>query len=120
MTHIPVYHRFLKSIQYAVRGLRTAWGEYNFRVQVVVAACAMGLAAVLRISRMEWLVLILVSILVLVLELLNTIFEQLTDFFSPRFSETARAVKDLMAGAVLVASIGAVAVGAFIFLPHGA
>lgn len=117
MTAIRPY-RFFRSFQYAFRGLCIAWGEYNFRIQVVSAFVVMLIASLVGITRTEWLFIILVSVVVLVLELLNTIFEQLTDFFSPRFSETARAVKDGMAAAVLVASIGAVAIGAFIFIPY--
>ena len=111
-------HRFTRSMRYALHGLSIAWGEQNFRIQTSCLLVVLMFAAFFRVSRTEWLFLLLVSILVLVLELVNTIFEQFTDFFSPRYSEMARAVKDIMAAAVFVASVGAVAVGALIFGPH--
>lgn len=111
-------HRLTRSMRYALHGLSIAWGEQNFRIQTCCLFVVLMAAAFFRVSRTEWLFLLLVSILVLVLELVNTIFEQFTDFFSPRHSEMARAVKDVMAAAVLVASLGALAIGAFIFIPY--
>lgn len=117
MTHMH-HHRFTNSVKYACRGLSVAWREQNFRIQAACCALVLGAAAFFRVARTELLFLLLASLLVLVLELVNTIFEQFTDFFSPRYSEMARAVKDLMAAAVLVASVGAVAIGAVIFGPY--
>lgn len=92
--------------------------EQNFRVQSVAALISFALAAYFRITRTELFFLVLVSMLVLVLELLNTIFERFTDFFSPRLQAIAGTIKDIMAAAVLMASLGAFVIGILIFWPY--
>jgi diacylglycerol kinase len=73
---------------------------------------------VFRVSRVEAAVLILVISSVLVLELLNTVLEKFIDVLKPRVHYFVEIMKDLMAAAVLVASIAAFAIGLVIFLPH--
>jgi diacylglycerol kinase len=55
---------------------------------------------------------------VLILELINTVFERVTDILQPRMHPYAQAMKDLMAAAVLIASFGAVVIGIIILGPH--
>lgn len=111
--------RFIQSFRYALRGLLVVWREeQNFRVQTISAGVALLLAFYFRITRTELFFLVLVSMLVLMLELLNTIFERFTDFFSPRFQHIAATVKDIMAAAVLLASVGAFIIGVLIFWPY--
>lgn len=112
-------HQLTQSFRYALRGLTTVWREeQNFRVQSISALVALALAWYFRISRTELFFLVLVCMIVLVLELLNTIFERFTDFFSPRFQHIAAIVKDLMAASVLLASLGAFIIGVLIFWPY--
>ena len=113
------FRRLYHSFRYAFRGLIMVWREeQNFRVQSFSAILALALAWYFHITRTEWFFLVLVSLVVLVLELLNTIFERFTDFFSPRLQHIAATVKDLMAAAVLMASVGAFIIGVLIFWPY--
>ena len=52
-------------------------------------------------------------------EALNTAFEFLTDVASPTFHPLAEKAKDVAAGAVLIASAGALVIGALVFVPRG-
>lgn len=111
-------HSLTKSFGYAFDGLRTAILKgRNFRVQIVsgLVACILGL--ILKLSSEEWLNLVIVILLVLILELVNTSIEALVDLTSPQIQEKAKIAKDVAAATVLVASIGSVIVGALIFLP---
>jgi diacylglycerol kinase len=54
---------------------------------------------------------------VICLEAVNTAIEYLTDLVSPEYNPLAGKVKDIAAGAVLIAAIGAVVAGVMIFLP---
>lgn len=92
--------------------------EQNFRVQSFAALAALLLALYFHVTRTEIFFLVLVCMVVLVLELLNTIFERFTDFFSPRFHDIAATVKDVMAASVLLASLGASIIGILIFWPY--
>lgn len=110
--------RFLRSFRHAANGLRWALREQNFQVELAAAIAALLLALYFDISRGELSVLILVISLVLVMEIINTIFERILDILVPRQHPYAKIIKDMMAGAVLLACFGSVALGFVIFMPY--
>ncbi|MGL4461649.1 MAG: diacylglycerol kinase family protein [Planctomycetia bacterium] len=91
--------------------------EPNARWHLAVAAGVLAAAAVLRCERWEWCALLLAIGLVWTAEGLNTAIERTVDAFCPTHHKEAGAAKDLAAGAVLLASIAAAAVGLVVFLP---
>ena len=110
---------FRHSVRYAVEGLRYIWQhEQNFRTQVTVGAIALLAGLLLGLTREAWIVLILTAGTVLILEILNTTLERLTDLAQPRLHHYAKAMKDMMAAAVLLASLGALVIGVLIFWPY--
>lgn len=78
--------------------------------------CVAGFLA--RLSRLEWCCILLAIVGVWTAEALNTAIEFVTDLASPEFSHLARNAKDVAAGAVLVAAVGAVALGLLVFGPR--
>ena len=110
---------FFYSFRYALKGLQYAFRhEQSFRVQLAIACATLLLMVILRVSIGEVIVLLLVISSVLVLELLNTVLEKLVDSLKPRIHYFIAIMKDLMAAAVLVASITAATIGLLIFLPY--
>lgn len=108
-----------KSFRYALRGIRHTYRtEQSFRIIATVAVAVLALGALLNVSRGEAIILVLITTFVVALELLNTAVEYMTDLASPRIHHLAQAIKDVMAAAVFLASLGAVVVGTMIFLPH--
>jgi diacylglycerol kinase len=108
----------VSSLRHALRGLGLAFRtERNFRLQILLGCLAAILGLVLGLSALEWLCLAFVVGLVLVLELLNSSFERMVDLAKPRLDDAVRDLKDILAGAVLVAALTAVLVGVVIFLP---
>lgn len=106
------------SFRFAFRGVRQVYQqERNFRIHTVLGGCALILAVLLEASATQWLFIITAIASVLILEVVNTTFEHLLDMIHPRVHEYAAAIKDLMAAAVLLASISAVVVGVIIFIP---
>ncbi|ALG91327.1 diacylglycerol kinase [Rhodovulum sp. NI22] len=102
---------------FALLGLRTAWRrERSFRAQTVCAALAI-IALIVTGAQTVWWALFLVTIsVVLALELVNSALEALIDHLHPDTHPEVGVVKDIAAAAVLVASLGALAVGAlFVF-----
>jgi diacylglycerol kinase len=83
-----------------------------------VAALAVGLGLLLSLSPVEWAVLAGMITLVTALELLNTVIEAVVDLLAPEYHPGAKVAKDVAAGAVLAAAIGAVFVGGFLFVPR--
>jgi len=69
------------------------------------------LAAVLHLSRLEWLALVLAIGSVWAAEAINTAFEYLCDVASPEFNPLVEKAKDVAAGAVLICAIGSVITG---------
>ena len=110
--------KFLRGFVYAYNGLKYAAStQLNFRVHLALTAVALIMGLVLHISLAEWCWIFLCIGLVLVIELMNTALEILTDLVSPQYNEKAGRLKDISAGAVLIAAIFALAVGIIIFLP---
>jgi len=111
--------RLFQSFRAAVRGVALVLREEpNFRIEIFVGGAVLLLAYLLRVSQLEVLILLLVSTVVLVLELSNTAAEHLVDLLRPRLHESVRRVKDVVAAAVLVASLGAAVIGFIIFVPR--
>lgn len=79
---------------------------------VVVAGFAFG------VTKVEWCLLAGSIGLVITAEIFNTSLEALTNLVSPEFNPLAGKVKDLAAGAVLIAAITAAVVGTIVFLPY--
>ncbi len=110
---------FGKSLAYAAKGVwRVARTEQNFRIECVAAVAVVVAMYWLGLSGMEKAVLTLAIALVLVLELMNSIFERLVDLLKPRIHHYVEEIKDIMAGSVLVAAVGAAAIGFFVFWPY--
>ena len=102
-----------------MRGVSVVFNaEQSFRIQVVGAICAIVAATVFQISTYQFLIVLLLIGAVLTLEIINTIFERLVDSFQPRIHPVVRDIKDIMAGAVLIASVVSLLVGIVIFWPY--
>lgn len=111
-------HSLFKSFGFAIVGIKTELKKgRNFRIQILAGIIAIILGVVLKIPTAEWLALILIIASVLILELINTAIEEIVDLVSPEIQPKAKIAKDVSAGAVLVASIAAVFIGIFLFIP---
>jgi diacylglycerol kinase len=110
--------RRIRAFGYAFQGLRTLWRSgIHFRFMLGMALAVIALAALLSVSRQEWALLLLSCALVLCTEGLNSALEHLTDLASPQQHPLAKKAKDSAAGAALLASLFAAAVGLLIFGP---
>lgn len=88
------------------------WGHIFFGL------LAIYLGVILRITSIEWVLLVFAIGLVIITETLNTAIEIDIDLTSPEFHPYARDTKDVAAAAVLISTIVAVVIGAIIFLPR--
>lgn len=109
----------IRSFGFAWKGVvHSVSREQNLRFHLTAAAVTILLGAWLRISRTEWLLVILCIGLVIAAEMVNTAIERLTDLTSPAPHPLAGQAKDVAAGAVLVCAITAACIGLLIFVPH--
>jgi diacylglycerol kinase len=114
---------FAHSFRYAFRGLALCLRERNFRFHVALAAYMFGYLLVYDwfvLTRGQWAALIIAAGAVLFSEAVNTALEALVDLVSPERHPLAAQAKDIGAGAVLICSIGAVAVGLAVLLQPAA
>ena len=110
--------RFVKSISFAIRGLRIAFKEQNFKIQILFSIIVIFFIIIFHLKLWETIVLLMMIVLVLVLEIINSIFERIVDILEPRVHPYAKNIKDMMAAAVLIASFGALIIGCLIFWPY--
>lgn len=96
----------------ALAGLSAGWRrERSFRTQIVLAGFALAALVILRPAPIWWAVVALAGGLVVLLELVNASIEGVVDLLHPGLHPEVKAIKDMMAGAVLLASIVALLVG---------
>lgn len=109
--------RLLKSFKYAFAGLLyIVRNEQNMRIHISVASLIIPFAYYYGISRAEWAVLFAIIAVVLFAEAVNTAVERLADAETTEYSEEIMHAKDAAAAAVTLVCVGALLVGAALFL----
>jgi diacylglycerol kinase (ATP) len=110
--------KLIRSFGYAFKGVAYATKtQLNFRIHLGATTIAMAMGLFLHISTHEWLWVGLCVTVVLVTEIFNTMIETLTDMVSPGYNEKAGHIKDMSAGAVVIAAAFALTAGLVIYLP---
>ena len=111
--------KWIESANYAIEGiLHAAKTERHLRYHFYAAVLILLLSLILGITRSEFIAIAIVAIIVLSVEMLNTAIEATVDIIFKEYDNRAKIIKDIAAGAVLTASIGAAVVGYIIFLPY--
>lgn len=109
----------LNSFKYALRGIRhSLWAEHNFRIHLFAAIAAVTLGGYFDISSQDWLWITLAITLVFITEMINTAIEHFVDLIEPNQNPKAGKIKDIAAGAVLIAAIASVTIGLIVFWPY--
>ena len=108
--------KFIKGFGYAFAGIRQMLlHERNFKVHVLALIVVISAGFYFHITTNEWLILILISALVLALETINSAIEKLCDLYTKETHPQIKLIKDIAAGAVLIAAIFAVIIALIIF-----
>jgi diacylglycerol kinase (ATP) len=106
----------IESFNYAFEGiihvLRT---QRNMRIHFLVAVVVLVAALAINVNRLELIALLLAIAFVLIAEMLNTAIEGAIDVATTSFDPMAKLAKDIAAGAVLIATINALAIGYLVF-----
>ena len=111
-------HTLFSAFRNAANGLlfmvRT---QRNAKIHLAVGMLVLLMGFLMKISMVEWCIIVLTIGMVLAAEAVNTAIEKLVDLASPGYNENARNAKDVAAGAVLLTAMAAVVIGLLIFLP---
>ncbi|NBJ68554.1 diacylglycerol kinase family protein [Roseburia sp. 1XD42-34] len=103
---------------YAWEGIRfVIKSERNFRIHLFAAILVLIAGLILQISLIEWIIIVILIGMVLITEMLNTVVEQMIDYMKPEVHPAAKQIKDIAAGAVLIASMIAAIIGCLVFIP---
>ena len=104
------------SFNYAFEGiihvLRT---QRNMRIHFAIAVAVIVFALIVNVTKLELIALLISITFVLISEMMNSAVEAAIDIATTSFDPMAKLAKDVAAGAVLIASTNAVAVGYLVF-----
>ena len=118
MKKVLSIERLKKSFGYAFKGIDdVVSNEPNMKIHVSVAILVVIMAFLLKISMIEWIILVLLIGLVLAAEVINTTIENLVDMYIKDYNERAKVVRDTAAGTVLILAITSAIIGLMIFVP---
>ena len=112
------FKKFIHSIKNAVRGLLLVAEENNFKIILFVAGLTMIFAVVLPLERWEWLIVIFLIGFVISVEMINSKLERVMDNLKPTYDKSIKDIKDISAGAVLIACFTSLVIGILIFTPY--
>lgn len=107
-----IFESFNYAIEGVVHVLRT---QRNMRIHFALAVAVLAIAIAVGVSKLELIALLIAITFVLVAEMINTAVEGVIDVSTTAFDPMAKLAKDIAAGAVLIASVNAVAIGYLVF-----
>lgn len=108
----------LKSVGYAFKGLFILIKTENaIKLQLAIATMVTIAGFYFNITATEWMIQLIMISVVMSVEGANTAIEYIADFIHPEYHPKIGRIKDIGAGAVLIASIVAIIVAGIIYLP---
>jgi len=109
---------FIKSFDFAFQGVLQYFSKQrNAMIQTIVGLTAVALGFIVSITSYQWLLVLFCIGLVISLEMINSAIEVFCDMVTTDFHPKIKIIKDVAAGAVLVASIASLVIGLIIFIP---
>lgn len=106
----------LDSFRFAFHGIKMMiTTQHNTWIEILLASVVIVLGIIFRITTAEWIAVVLATGFVLAAEAFNTAIEFLTDLVSPDQNTSAGVIKDISAGAVLIAAATAFITGLIVF-----
>lgn len=107
------------SFKYAFEGLFAALKEEpNLKFHFLAGLIVILVSYYLRLSKTDWILVIILIGFVIAIELTNTAIEAVIDKFVETNHPGAKLAKDISAAAVLIAALAAATIGMIIFLPY--
>jgi diacylglycerol kinase (ATP) len=107
-----IFDSFNFAFEGVIHVLRT---QRNMRIHFTVATAVLLAAIATGVDRLELIALLLSISFVLITEMVNTAIEASIDVATTSFDPLAKLAKDIAAGAVLISTVNAVAVGYLVF-----
>lgn len=111
--------RFIDSFKYAFKGIQTVFQEErNMRTHLILGVSILLISSFIGLEQNEWLWIILSVFLVLVMEIINTIIENVVDLITDNhYHPLAKKAKDMAAAVVLTTACFSIVTASIIILP---
>lgn len=110
---------FIDSVKNCLDGINYVLAnEKNFVREIILGICAILMSYFLHITRIEWIIVLLLINFVLIMELLNTALEKVVDLYTTKYNEIAKVVKDVASASVFLMSLFSAIIGFLIFMPY--
>lgn len=110
--------KLIRSFKYAIEGIYIGIKqERNMKIHIFIMILVIILGIMLRISKIQWIICIILFGNVISLELINTAIENAVDLITKENNPKAKIAKDTAAGAVLIMAISSAIIGLAIFIP---
>lgn len=108
---------FSRSVMYALNGVRLAFrSQRNFRKHLLIALFSLCIALFLRVSIVEFSLILFANALVLIMEMINSVIEFVIDaYYKNHWAKLAKLSKDIAAGAVLVSAATSAIISCLIY-----
>lgn len=108
----------IKALRYAFSGLKDVFqNEIHFKIHISITLLIIALSILLKLSTIEWSIILMSIVSVLSLEIINTSIEIMCNYVQPQQHPTIKRIKDLSAAAVLTTVVGVIIIGLIIFIP---
>ena len=114
-SRISLIDSFNYAFQGVIHAVRT---QRNMRVHMLAAITVLVVAIAVGVNQMELIALVIAIAFVLITEMINSAVEGAIDVATTSFDPMAKLAKDMAAGAVLISTITALAIGFLVFNDH--
>lgn len=109
----------MRSLTYAFAGFSFSFrSQINMRFHLIAACTVLILSAVLKVTPIEWCIILFCIGSVVAAESINTSLEMSVDLITQERNDKAGRIKDIAASAVLATCIVSTVIGMIIFLPR--
>ena len=89
--------------------------ERNFQLEVFALIINLFLIIYFKLNSTDVALILVVCFLVLIAETINTAIEKICDFVEPNFNKKIGLIKDISAGAVILATLLSIIVGVLVY-----
>lgn len=111
------YHK--DSFKNALWGLQHAFSEHpNFRIHLLLSIVVLVSGWYFKITKVEFLILLLTILLGFTVEFLNTSIESVCDLVTTEWRKDIKIAKDVAAAMMTVVAIGSIIIAVVIFYPY--
>jgi len=113
------FKRFLKSFKYSMEGLIYSYRyEQSMFIHFIFTVIVITLNILLKVGATNWLFTMLMLVVTLAAELINTSIEAVVDLVTLEIHPLAKIAKDCSSAATFVLSISSIVLALFIYVPR--